>query len=107
MDKKKRARLEAKGWKVSTVSEFLGLSKEEEELIEMKLQLAETVKKRRQSKKLTQQELAQLMNSSQSRVAKIEAGDPSVSFDLLLRTLIAMGVSRAGIARAFSNDHLE
>jgi predicted XRE-type DNA-binding protein len=103
MDSKKRKRLEAKGWKVGTVSDFLGLSKEEEELIELKLQLAETVKKHRKRKKLTQEELAQLMHSSQSRVAKMEAGDPSVSFDLLLRTLIVMGVKRSGIARAFSN----
>ena len=99
MDKKKRERLEAKGWKVGTVSEFLGLSKEEEEYIEMKLLLSKSLKKRRVRKKLTQEELARLMHSSQSRVAKMEAGDPTVSIDLLMRGLMALGVTRGGIAR--------
>ena len=99
MDKKKRARLEAKGWKVGSVSDFLGLSKQEEEHIEMKLLLSESLKKRRVRKKLTQEELARLMHSSQSRVAKMEAGDPSVSIDLLMKGLMALGVTRGGIAR--------
>jgi len=93
MDRTKRRRLEAKGWKVGTTQEFLGLTPEESALIELKLQLAETVRHKRKSLKMTQIALARRLKSSQSRVAKIEAGDPSVSVDLLVRSLLALGTS--------------
>jgi transcriptional regulator with XRE-family HTH domain len=47
---------------------------------------------------LTQAELARLLGSSQSRVAKMEAADPSVSIDLMVRSLLRMGASRREIA---------
>ncbi|MBF8247411.1 MAG: helix-turn-helix transcriptional regulator [Bacteroidetes bacterium] len=100
MDKNKRERLEAAGWKVGSVREFLGLSDMEEALVELKLQLAKNLQKRRQGKKLTQIELARRIKSSQSRVAKMEAGDPSVSLDLLIRSLLALGASSKSILRA-------
>jgi ribosome-binding protein aMBF1 (putative translation factor) len=93
MDCSKRKKLEAKGWKVGTVQEFLGLSAEESALIELKLHLAERVRHRRKSLKLTQTALARRLKSSQSRVAKMEAGDPSVSLDLLVRSLLALRTS--------------
>ena len=99
MDKRKRSRLEAKGWEVGDAADFLGLTKEEEEYIEMKLLLSESLRKRREQKKITQEELARLMHSSQSRVAKMEAGDSSVSIDLLIKGLVALGVTRSGIAK--------
>ncbi len=100
MDKNKRERLEAAGWKVGSVKEFLGLSDMEEALVELKLELAKNLQKRRQEKKLTQIELARRIKSSQSRVAKMEAGDPSVSLDLLIRSLLALGASSKSILRA-------
>jgi predicted XRE-type DNA-binding protein len=89
----KRKRLEAAGWKVGSAKEFLGLSSEEASFIELKYQLAKTLQKRRLAKKLIQTELARLIKSSQSRVAKMESGDPSVSMDLLIRSLLALGAS--------------
>jgi hypothetical protein len=74
MDKLKKERLEAKGWKVGTVSEFLELSPEENTLIEIKLALSRSLKARRQ-KVMTQVELADKMHSSQPRIAKAENGD--------------------------------
>ncbi len=100
MDKNKRERLEAASWKVGSVKEFLGLSDMEEALVELKLKLAKNLQKRRQEKKLTQIELARRIKSSQSRVAKMEAGDPSVSLDLLIRSLLALGASSKSIMRA-------
>jgi predicted XRE-type DNA-binding protein len=100
MDKAKRKRLEAAGWKVGSVRSFLDLSAEEEAYIELKLQLAKNVQKRRQERKLTQHELARLLKSSQSRVAKMEAGDPTVSVDLLIRSLLALGASSKTLLRA-------
>ena len=95
----KRKRLAAKGWAVGDASEFLGLTPEEGALIELKLRLADSVRKRRTRRRLTQVELARLIRSSQSRVAKMEAGDPSVSLDLLVRTLITLGASPKDIAK--------
>ena len=104
MDKAKRQRLEAKGWKVGSVNEFLGLASEEVAYIELKLALSKNVRKYRQSKKLTQVQMAKLMKSSQSRVAKIESGDASVSLDLLIRSLIIMGASKKDLARMISSS---
>src|SRR5262245_7295973 len=100
-DKKKR--LEARGWRVGTVSEFLGLSAEEAEYIELKLRLADGLRQRRVQKELTQGAAAKVLKSSQSRVAKMEAGDESVSLDLLIRSLLALGVSRSELARLITS----
>lgn len=100
MDRAKRKRLEALGWKVAGVEEFLGLSEEELAYVELKLVLSRKVREVRQRKALTQKEMAKLIGSSQSRVAKIEAGDPSVSVDLQIRSLLALGVSRMELAQA-------
>jgi ribosome-binding protein aMBF1 (putative translation factor) len=99
MRKAKKRRLEAKSWKVGTVKEFLGLSDEESEYIELKIRLAEALRHRRQEKGLSQVDLAEKLQSSQSRVAKMEAGDPSVSVDLLIRSLITLGASNRELSR--------
>lgn len=99
MKQSKRTRLQRAGWKVGDVQEFLGLSDEESAFIEIKLALARNLKKRRQSQGLTQIELAARLGSSQSRVAKMEAADANVSIDLLVRSLLALGMSRKELAR--------
>jgi ribosome-binding protein aMBF1 (putative translation factor) len=76
MKSEKRKQLEAAGWKVSTVREFLELTDEEMALIELKLDLARAVKAERIRRKMTQDELGTMLGSSQSRVAKMEAGNP-------------------------------
>jgi len=93
MRKQKKKSLEAKGWKIGTVKEFLGLSDEESAYIELKIKLAAGLRQRRQQMGLSQLDLAAKLHSSQSRVAKMEAGDPSVSLDLLIRPLITLGAS--------------
>lgn len=99
MNAKKRKRLEADGWKIGSAAEFLGLSPEEALLVEMKLALANDLRARRQRLKITQQQLAEQIGSSQSRVAKIEKADRSVSMDLLVSSLAALGASGAEIGR--------
>jgi ribosome-binding protein aMBF1 (putative translation factor) len=98
MREEKRRRLEARGWKVGGPREFLGLSTEEEAYIELKSRLADAVRQRRQKINLTQVELAKVLRSSQSRVAKIEGGDRSVSLDLLVRSLLVLGASERELA---------
>ncbi len=102
MDTKKKKTLESKGYKVGTVDEFLGLSSEESEYIELKLALSEALIKRRKNNNLTQAQLAKMLKSSQSRIAKMERGDPTVSVDLLVKSLLAMGADKKSIARAIS-----
>jgi len=91
MDKAKRKRLDSTRWKIGTVNDLLGLSPEESAYIELKFQLAKNLQKRRIAKKLTQTEVACMIKSSQSRVAKMESGDPTVSIVLLIRSLLALG----------------
>ena len=101
MEKEKQKRLEAKGYKIGSAGDFLGLTREEEEYIELKLALGETLAQQRKQKNLTQIQLAKLLKSSQSRVAKMENGDPTVSLDLLVKSLLAMGATKESIAKAF------
>ena len=42
---------------------------------------------------------AHLVGSSQSRVAKMEAADASVSVDLLIRSLLKLGAARKDLAK--------
>ena len=99
MRKPKKNRLVAKGWKVGTVKEFLNLSDEESAYIELKIRLAAGLRRRRLEKGLSQLDLAAKLRSSQSRIAKMEAGDPSVSLDLLIRSLISLGASERELSR--------
>lgn len=101
MDRSKKERLEAKGWKIGTVSEFLELTPEENALIEIKLALSRSLKARRKSV-MTQVELAQKIHSSQPRVAKAENGDPSVSIELLIRAMLATGATLQDIGKTIA-----
>ncbi len=106
MRKSKRERLEAKGWRFGTAQEFLGLSNEESAYVELRVRLADSLRQRRQKRNLSQVELARVVHSSQSRVAKMESGDPTVSLDLLIRSLLALGASTRDLARAISGQPL-
>lgn len=100
MNEAKRKRLEAAGWKFGTAAEFLKLTPEEEAYIELKLSLAQTLEAKRRAKGLTQKALAAKLETSQPRVAMMEKGDPSVSLDLLIRALLALGVPRRKLMAA-------
>ena len=100
MDATKKKRLARAGWAVGSTADFLELSAEEAALVEMRLALSTSVRERRQRARLTQTALAERLGSSQSRVAKMEAGDPSVSLDLLVRALLSLGATRKDVANA-------
>ena len=100
----KRKNLEADGWKVGSAAEFLNLSDEEVAYIELKLELARRLKAARIRCRLTQKELAMRIDSSQSRVAKMEVGDRSVSLDLLIKSLLALGVTSKDIGKAITHS---
>jgi DNA-binding XRE family transcriptional regulator len=100
MKKALKKKLERKGWKVGSAADFLGLSPGEEALVAVKMELVDALRQRRRKSDLTQAELAKRIGSSQSRVAKMEAGDPSVSIELVIRALLAIGVRPKRIAEA-------
>ena len=99
MKRSKKQRLERAGWVVSDAAEFLGLSKDEARFVEMKLALAAGVRQFRERRGLTQAAMAKRLGSSQSRIAKMEAGDASVSIDLMIKSLLEVGAKTADIAR--------
>lgn len=100
----KRKKLESGGWKVGSAADFLDLSDEEFSYIELKLKLANRLKEARAQHRLTQKEFARQIDSSQSRVAKMETGDRSVSLDLLIKSLLALGVTNNDIAKAITGS---
>ena len=102
MDKKKLEELKSKGWKVGGVEDFLDLTEQELAYIELKLKLSDMVRELREKKDLTQMEASKILQSSQSRISKIEAGDPSVSLDLQVKSLLALGATREEIGKRIS-----
>ena len=102
MKKTKRERLQAAGWRVGDAQEFLELTKEEAALIELKLGFADFLREERLRQDLSQAALAKQIGSSQSRIAKMEAGEPSVSLDLMFRAALSLGVSPSRIGKAMS-----
>jgi len=98
----KARKLKTQGWALGDAADFLQLSPEEMALVELRSRLADGLRLRRIQRNLTQQDLARVVRSSQSRVAKMEAGDATVTLDLLLRSLLAMGVSSTEIAKIIS-----
>jgi ribosome-binding protein aMBF1 (putative translation factor) len=95
----KKKKLEAAGWTVGDSREFLALTPDEAEFVEIKLALARRLRALREQRQWTQAELAKHVGSSQSRVAKMEAADATVSVDLLVRSLLAAGANRRELGR--------
>jgi predicted XRE-type DNA-binding protein len=104
MDANKKKKMEAAGWRIGDAKDFLGLSASEMEYIELKLALARNLVSTRKAKRLTQIQLAEKLHSSQSRVAKMEAGDASVSIDLLIRSLFELDISKSDLAKVIKSS---
>ena len=103
MDAAKRKRLEAHGWKVGSADEFLQLSSQEQALVEIKLVLSRELKERRKDSLMSQLELAKLLRSRESRVVKMEKGDPSIPIDMLIKSLLAIGATKNDIGNMISS----
>ena len=106
MKRAKQKKLAGRGWRVGSAAEFLGLTPEEAAFVEIKLALSDALRAQRQTAKLSQTQAARKLGSSQSRVGKMEAGDPSVSLDLLIRSLLALGATKKTVARTIEAAHL-
>jgi predicted XRE-type DNA-binding protein len=99
MNISKKARLERSGWAVGDAARFLNLHPQEAQFVELKLALAAGVRQLREQRGMTQAALAEQLGSSQSRVAKMEAADRSVTVDLMMRSLLAIGATPGEIAK--------
>jgi len=82
-----------KMWKEGTVQEFLNLSDADMAVVETRVALTRALRRQRKMSRLTQTDMARAMRTSQSRVARIEAGDPSVSLDLVFKALYTAGLT--------------
>ena len=102
MDKAKKDRLAAADWKSGDAADFLELSAEEAAFVELKLALADYLRDLRCRNAWTQAQVARRLGSSQSRVAKMEAADASVSLDLLVKSLLALGASRSEVGNVIA-----
>lgn len=98
MTPEKRARLESAGFRVGDAADFVDLSREEHEMVELRVSLARLVSDLRRSTRLTQKQLAARIGSDQARISRLEAADLSVSVDQMLEAAFALGASRKDIA---------
>src|SRR3990172_1448722 len=93
MDAKKRKALEAAGWRFGDAADFLEMTDQERQLLDARVELALAVRRQRQANKLSQQQLAHRIKTSQPRVVKIERAASDVSLDQMLRAFTAAGGS--------------
>jgi len=100
MDEATKRKLAKAGWKVGDASEFLGLSTEEDAYVELKLSLSKAISERRRRLHLTQTQVASRIGSGQSRVAKMEKAEDSISLDFMVRSMFAMGATRKEVVKA-------
>lgn len=102
MEKTKKNKLEAKGWTVGDIDEFLGLDEAEMAIVEMKVALAKALVEKRKKAKVTQVNMARIIGSSQSRVAKIEKADSSVSLELMIKSFLSLGATKKDVVKVFA-----
>lgn len=104
MEKKKRKKLEEKGYRVGSAADFLELTPEEEAYIDIRLDISNLVKAQRANRGWTQEQLARAIGSSQSRIAKLEGGDPGISLDLMIKALLRLGTSKKQIGKLLEGE---
>lgn len=104
MEKKKQKKLEEKGYRVGSAADFLELTPEEEAYIDIRLDISNLVKAQRANRGWTQEQLARAIGSSQSRIAKLEGGDPGISLDLMIKALLRLGTSKKQIGKLLEGE---
>ena len=102
MEKTKKNKLEANGWTVGDIDGFLGLDEAEMAIVEMKVALAKALVEKRKRSNVTQVNMAKIIGSSQSRVAKIEKADSSVTLELMIKSFLSLGATKKDIVRVFA-----
>lgn len=91
MDSKKRKAIEAAGWRIGDAADFLGMSDDERQLLDARVQLALAIRRQRKARQLSQKQLGAKLKTSQPRIAKIERAASDVSMDQLVKAFAAAG----------------
>ena len=104
MDKKRKQQREEKGFRVGSAADFLELTPEEEAYIDIRLDISNMVQSQRGKRGWTQDQLARAIGSSQSRIAKLEGGDPGISMDLMIKALLRLGTSKKQIGKLLEGE---
>src|SRR6266849_1649725 len=91
MQPDKRKALEAAGWKFGDAADFLSMTDEERQMLDLRVDAALAVRRQRQAMKLSQDELARRIHTSQPRIVKIEKAAKDVTLDQILRAYAAAG----------------
>jgi len=97
MDSAEKKRLEADGWKFGTVAEFLEMTPEEAELMELRHTVRMRVREARLAQGITQGELAKRLKTSQPRIVALEGTATDVGLELGFRALFALGVKSSDV----------
>jgi predicted XRE-type DNA-binding protein len=100
MDKNKRKALEAAGYVFfDDAADFLELTPEERQLVELRLAISRSIRTLREARQQTQAQVARTLRTSQPRFAKIEAGDSDVSLDSMFRGFFVLGGTMKELAQ--------
>src|SRR5438552_3112701 len=91
MQPEKRKALEAAGWKFGDAADFLVMTNEERQMLDLRVDAALAVRRQREAMQLSQQELARRIHTSQPRIVKIEKAAKDVTLDQILRAYTAAG----------------
>ena len=105
MNNNAQERLAATGWVETTVAEFLGLSPEEEALVDTGLLLSQLVRETRVARGWSTEQLGQKIGVSAERISELETA-PGTRFELLFQALYAMNVAPREIAATITQVEL-
>jgi ribosome-binding protein aMBF1 (putative translation factor) len=106
MNEKTREILEGEGYKVyEHAGDAVGMNEYEKQLMELRIRLAISIRKRREKLNLTQADLAQRLKTTPPRVAQIERAARSISFDRILTAYAAVGGRIRLLELAADIDH--
>jgi hypothetical protein len=94
MTEQEKKNLEAAGWKVGDVDEFLELTPEETAIVEMRVALAKALQQR--------QLKFRAAKPVPTRRKSTNKGESSESIDSMIRSLLVLGASRREIAAAIA-----
>ena len=98
MKEVKKRILEVNGYKVTDSDAWLGLSKEESQLVDIRVALAQELERVRKAKGITQAELARRVGTKQSGVARMLNNPDTSTMDNLVKGLMALGEPISKIA---------
>ena len=98
MDTKKRKQLEAAGYQITDSADWLGLTPQEQAIVNMRVNFALEIERVRKASNITQRELADKIGTRQSGVARMLNNPTTATIDSLIKTLLALGASPKRIA---------